>query len=100
MAEVYKPLFARVLIERELKEKVGSIIIPDAQRKKVAKCLGTVLAVGPAADKSIQVGARVIFGKFAGIWLDEGRVDADNERLFLCQDEDILAILEDGGKNE
>lgn len=91
----YTPLFARVLIKREIEEKRGSIIIPDAKRH--ARCEGTVISTGPTADESIKVGQKVIFGKHAGAWLDgtyTKGADNDDGTIFICQDEDVLAIVE------
>lgn len=96
MAEAkYTPLFARVLIRREIEEKRGSIILPDAKRH--ARSEGVIVAKGPTADDSIKVGQTVIFGKHAGTWLDatytKGSAN-DDGTLYMCQDEDILAIVE------
>lgn len=103
----YTPLFARVLIRREVKEKsAGGIIIPNAQRH--AKHEGVVVAKGETASESITVGDRVIFGKHAGAWLDStysdikdtarggikvGEKENDDGTLFICQDEDLLCII-------
>lgn len=99
----YRPLFARVLIKREIEEKRGSIILPDAKRH--ARSEGKVVAVGPTVDEHIKVGDHVIFGKHAGAWLDNtysqikdqrgfvGVKDNDDGTLFICQDEDVLAIV-------
>lgn len=105
MAEVkYTPLFARVLIKREIEEKRGSIIIPDAKRH--ARSEGVIIAKGATADENIAVGDHVIFGKHAGAWLDStytemkdargvvGRKDNNDGTLFICQDEDILCKVE------
>lgn len=94
----YRPLFGRVLIEREVEEKRGSIYIPDAKRH--ARSEGKVIAIGDTAE-GIKVGDHVIFGRNAGAWLDStytGSVENDDGKTFICQDEDILAVIEDGGK--
>ena len=104
----YKPLFARVLIRREVFEKIGNVLIPENIQKRHAKCEGVVIDKGPTADASIIVGSRVMFGRHAGTWLDatysmvrdargqqlSAVSDNDDGTLFLCQDEDILAIIE------
>lgn len=100
----YKPLFGRVLIEREVKSKSnGGIILPDAKRH--ARCEGKVIAIGPTAE-GVKVGDHVIFGKHAGAWLDNtyslakavtgqvGVKDNEDGTIFICADEDILAIVE------
>lgn len=103
----YKPLFGRVIIERVIETKRGSVLIPEHLAKRHSRSEGVVVAKGPAADESIQVGQHVIFGKHAGTWLDNtyspattpqgqaGLKDNGDGTLFLCQDEDILAIVEE-----
>lgn len=106
MKAAYKPLFGRVLIKREIEEKRGSIILPDAKRH--ARNEGVVVAIGPTVDENIKVGQHVIFGKHAGAWIDNtysdikdprGKIVAQNANddgtLFICQDEDLLAIVEE-----
>ena len=108
-----KPKFSRVLIKREVKEKVGSIIIPDNQAKRHAKCEGVIIAMGETAGftesynengesiviQTMKVGDKVIFGRHSGAWLDSNYTDRGDEKddgtLFICQDQDILAIIEE-----
>jgi co-chaperonin GroES (HSP10) len=87
----YKPVFARVLIERELK-KSSSIIIPDGAAKRNAPSSGVIVALGETASQTLQVGQKVLFGKHAGAWLDPTK-EGDDGTLYICQDEDILAII-------
>lgn len=91
----YEPLFGRVLLQREIVEKTaGGIIIANA--KKHSKLDGTIVALGPTADESLKVGQKVIFGRHAGAWLDSSfsnNQENDDGTLFICQDEDILAIV-------
>lgn len=94
----FEPLFARVLIWRDLEAKTkGGIILPNAKRH--AASVGTVKAVGPTCDPSIQVGMRVVFGKYAGTWLDENGSQLNQEDAeatkgwFVCADEDIILVV-------
>lgn len=101
----YKPLFGRVLIEREVTSNSGGVIIPETIAKRHARCEGKVIAIGPTAE-GVKIGDHVIFGKHAGAWLDNtyslakapngqvGVKDNEDGTLFICQDEDLLAILE------
>lgn len=100
----YKPKFGRVIIKREIKEKsAGGIIIPDAKRH--ATCIGIIESLGETAglienqEKSIfNIGDKVVFGRHSGAWLDAtyGQAgDNDDGSLFICQDADILAVVED-----
>jgi co-chaperonin GroES (HSP10) len=93
----YKPLFGRVIIKREVMEKTkGGILIPDTQKKRHAKCEGIVISVGPSAE-GVKEGDHVVFGKHSGTWLDStytGTAENEDGTTFICQDEDILAIIE------
>lgn len=114
MADKYRPIFGRVLIERQILKKVGSIIIPDSEQKRQAVCKGKVVALGSTAGwtksyddsgnermiREISVGDEVSFGRHAGAWLDASYGVADNDKddapYFLCQDIDLLAVIEKG----
>jgi chaperonin GroES len=88
----YQPIFARVLIKREINEKSsGGIIIPNAKRHATAE--GEILALGETASEILKVGQKVRFGKHSGAWLDPSDKEGDEGTLFICQDEDILAII-------
>lgn len=89
----YQPIFARVLIKREISEKIGSVYIPNA--KKYASSEGTIIALGETASDILQIGQKVIFGKHSGTWLDPSNKETDEGTLFMCADEDILAIIKE-----
>jgi chaperonin GroES len=90
------PLHDRILVKRiEEKETArGGIIIPDTAKEKPQE--GEVVAVGPGKmnDKGtripldVQVGDRVLFGKYSGT---EVRID-DEEYLILREDEVLAKI--------
>lgn len=84
-----RPLFSRVLIAREKMQSTSRIIIPDDVSKRNAPAKGTVIAVGPTCDPSIEVGQVVLFGRYAGDWIKDGE-----QEVYIAQDEDILAIEE------
>lgn len=59
------PLINRVLIEKEHKEKIGSIFVPgivDIESQK-----GKVLAVGDKVKLAIKAGDTVYFPKYSGL---------------------------------
>lgn len=94
-----KPLFARVLLEREKAAMIGNIVIPDEVRARHSGLKCRVLAVGPNADDQINVGSWVLIGQHAGAWLDENGAPvatADDAKLYIVQDEDILCEVSDG----
>lgn len=116
MSERYRPLFGRVLIERQIQKKIGSILLPEQEQQRRALCKGTIVALGDTAGwtrsyeddgtekfiRTIKVGDEVSFGRHAGTWLDQSygvaKNDKDDAPYFLCQDEDILAVVEKGDK--
>ena len=93
----FRPLHDRVVVKRiESEEKTkGGIIIPDTAKEKPQE--GEVLAVGPGArDESgkihpldVQVGNRILFGKWSGT-----EVKLDGEDLLIMKESDILGVLE------
>lgn len=96
----YKPLFDLVIIEREVKEKIGSIILPTGAGKQIAKAEGVIKALGPDAHESLKVGDKVIFGKYAGHWLDNTTdartgTEKDDGKLYICKDIDVMCVLQE-----
>ena len=93
----FRPLHDRVVVRRiEAEEKTkGGIIIPDTAKEKPMQ--GEVLAVGPGARNEdgdlipmgVQVGDRVLFGKWSGT-----EVKIDNEELLIMKESDIMGVLE------
>ena len=92
-----RPLHDRVIVKRldqETKTASG-IVIPDNAAEKPDQ--GEVLAVGPGKknDKgevmtlSVQVGDRVLFGKYSG-----QSVKVDGDELMVMREEDIMAVVE------
>jgi len=88
----FRPLHDRVVVKRiEAEEKTtGGIIIPDTAKEKPSQ--GEVIAVGPGGrDENgklipidIQVGDRVLFGKWSGT-----EVKIDGEELLIMKESDI-----------
>lgn len=86
----FTPLFARVLLSREKKEKIGSIILPDQAQDRYNPEEGVVIAVGHTADEAVGalIGKKVMFAKYSGAW-----INIQDKEYFLCQDEDILGVV-------
>ena len=94
----FRPLHDRVAVKRVEEEQrtKGGLIIPDTAKEKPMQ--GEVLAVGPGArdDKgelvpmSVQVGDRVLFGKWSGT-----EVKIDDEEVLIMKESDLLGVLED-----
>ena len=93
----FRPLHDRVVVRRiDAEEKTrGGIIIPDTAKEKPQE--GEVIAVGPGArDENgkvnpldVQVGDRILFGKWSGT-----EVRLDGEDLLIMKESDIMGIVE------
>ena len=98
-----RPLHDRILVRRieEEEQKVGGIIIPDSAKEKPQQ--GKVVAVGNGkADKDgkripldVKDGDTILFGKYSG---QEVRVD--NEDFLIMREDEVLAVIEGGGKKK
>jgi chaperonin GroES len=91
-----RPLHDRVIVKRldqETKTASG-IVIPESAAEKPDQ--GEVLAVGPGKrdgdgkriEPDLQVGERVLFGKYAG-----QQVKVDGTDLLVLREEDIVAVV-------
>ena len=93
----FRPLHDRVLVRRVEEEErtAGGIIIPDTAKEKPMQ--GEVIAVGPGARDetgklvplAVDVGDRVLFGKWSGT-----EVKIDGKDLLIMKESDILGIVE------
>ncbi|WP_176081815.1 co-chaperone GroES [Paraburkholderia tropica] len=92
-----RPLHDRVIVKRldqETKTASG-IVIPDSAAEKPDQ--GEVLAVGPGRRDNdgrriapdLNVGDRVLFGKYAG-----QTVKVDGNELLVLREEDIVAVVQ------
>ncbi|MEZ6129701.1 MAG: co-chaperone GroES [Planctomycetaceae bacterium] len=88
------PLDDRVVVKPDDAEETtaGGIVLPDAAKEKQQR--GTVLAVGPGrlldsgerAAVCVEVGDKVLFGKYGGT-----EVEIDGEEVKILRESDILA---------
>ena len=95
----FRPLHDRVVVKRiEAEEKsTGGIIIPDTAKEKPQQ--GEVTAVGPGGrDEAgklipidVQVGDRVLFGKWSGT-----EVKIDGDEYLIMKESDIMGVLVEG----
>ncbi|OZI17712.1 co-chaperone GroES [Bordetella genomosp. 7] len=91
-----RPLYDRIIVKRIEQERTtaSGIVIPDSAAEKPEQ--GEVLAVGSGkvhSDGSVralelQVGDRVLFGKYAG-----QTVKVDGEELLVMREDDVFAVL-------
>jgi chaperonin GroES len=94
----FRPLHDRVVVKPiEADEKsAGGIIIPDTAKEKPSQ--GEVIAVGPGGrDEAgklisidVQVGDRVLFGKWSGT-----EVKIDGQELLIIKESDVMGIIDE-----
>jgi chaperonin GroES len=94
----FRPLHDRVVVKRiDAEDKTaGGIIIPDTAKEKPSQ--GEVVAVGSGGrDESgklipidIQLGDRVLFGKWSG-----KEVKLDGQELLIMKESDVMGVLTD-----
>lgn len=92
-----RPLFDRILVKRneEPTKSKGGLFLPETAKEKPVE--GTVLAVGNGrvADDgkvtplTVQVGDKVVFGKYSGT-----EIKVDGEDRLILREDDVLGILE------
>ncbi len=92
-----KPIGDRVILKvSETEEKTeGGIVIPDTAKERPQRAEVVAVGSGSVDDKGerialeVQVGDKVIFGKFSG-----SEVKLEGEKYLLVRESDILAIVE------
>lgn len=95
-ASTVKPLSDRILVKIQVAEEktTGGIFLPEAAKEKPQ--VGEVVSVGAGkfndngtrSSVDIEVGASVLYSKYAGTDLKIG-----NEDYVLLREQDILAIV-------
>ena len=91
-----RPLHDRLLVRRieENETAKGGIIIPDTAKEKPQK--GEVLAVGNGKvlengtkiAMDVQVGNKILFGKYTGT-----DIKIDGEEVLILREDEVLAVL-------
>ena len=91
----FRPAADRVVIQRdESADKIGSIIVPDVAKEKIAS--GVVLAVGPGRrlgdgtlrPVEVNVGDRVLFERYSGQEIKIGAL----ERLLVMHEDAVSGV--------
>lgn len=94
----FQPLYDRVLVERlELDSAIaapGGLYIPDTMKEKPSQ--GYVIKVGQGRVREdgaivpliVQVGQKVLFGKYAGT-----DIKLNEKEYLMMREEDILGII-------
>jgi chaperonin GroES len=92
-----RPLYDRIVVKRvEEKEQMqGGLYIPDTAKEKpqegevVAVGKGKRLEDGKVVALDVQVGDRILFGKYSG-----SDIKLDNEEYLIMREDEVLGILE------
>jgi chaperonin GroES len=97
-----RPLHDRVVVKRieENETMVGGLYIPDSAKEKPQQ--GEVVAVGKGKrDDSgkvnaldVQVGDRILFGKYSG-----SDIKLDGNEYLIMREDEILGVLTNGSSN-
>lgn len=91
-----RPLYDRVVIKRvEAEEKTASgIVLPGSASEKpdmgIVTAVGTgkILENGSVRPLQVQVGDKVIFGKYAG-----QTVKVNGDELLVMKEEDLMGVV-------
>jgi chaperonin GroES len=94
----FRPLHDRVVIKRiEAEDKTaGGIIIPDTAKEKPSQGEVTAVSLGGRDESGklipidVQVGDRVLFGKWSGT-----EVTIDGQELLIMKESDIMGVITD-----
>ena len=95
----FRPLYDRVLLKRvEAETRTSSgLYIPDSAKEKpleaevMAIGTGRLGKNGKTTPLTLEVGNRVLFGKYTG---DEVKIDGED--YLIIKEEDVLAIVDRG----
>jgi chaperonin GroES len=98
-----RPLHDRVLVKRikEQEQLRGGILIPDTAKEKpqegevVAVGDGKILEDGNRLPLDVQVGDRVLFGKYAGT-----EVKIENEEFLILREDDLFGVIAQANKTK
>jgi chaperonin GroES len=94
-----RPLYDRIVVKRieQSEELQGGLFIPDSAKEKpqqgevVAVGKGKRLEDGEVVPLDVQVGDRILFGKYSG-----SEIKVDGEEFLIMREDDVLGVIEDG----
>ena len=92
-----RPLYDRIVVKRiEQQEQLqGGLHIPDSAKEKpqegevVAVGKGKRLEDGKVVPLDIQVGDRILFGKYSG-----SDIKLDGDEFLIMREDEVLGVLE------
>ena len=96
-----RPLYDRIVVKRLEEEETvqGGIIIPDSAKEKPQK--GEVVAVGKGKrledgkiiPLDLQVGDKILFGKYSG-----SDIKISGDEYLIMREDEVLGVLENEKK--
>jgi chaperonin GroES len=92
-----RPLYDRIVVKRieEQEQKVGGLFIPDSAKEKpqegevVAVGKGKRLEDGKVIPLDVQVGDRILFGKYSG-----SDIKLEQDEFLIMREDEVLGILD------
>src|SRR5512133_4245767 len=92
-----RPLYDRIVVKRLEQDEVmqGGLYIPDTAKEKpqeaevVAVGKGKRLEDGKLVPLDVQVGDRILFGKYSG-----SDIKLDGEEYLIMREDEVLGILD------
>lgn len=96
-----RPLYDRLVVKRieEAERMQGGLHIPDSAKEKpqegevVAVGKGKRLEDGKVVPLDMQVGDRILFGKYSG-----SEIKLDGQEYLIMREDDVLGILAGAAK--
>jgi chaperonin GroES len=87
-----RPLHDRIIVQRieEGEQKVGGIIIPDTAKEKPQQ--GKSKDDGKRLPLDVKAGDTILFGKYSG-----QEIKLDGDEFLIMREDEVLAVIEDGG---
>ncbi len=95
-----RPLYDRIVVKRVEEQEsktAGGLFIPDNAKEKpqegevVAVGKGKRLEDGKLVALDVQVGDRILFGKYSG-----SEIKLDGEEYIIMREDEVLGVLEGG----
>jgi chaperonin GroES len=92
-----RPLYDRIVVKRveEQQQMQGGLYIPDTAKEKpqegevVAVGKGKRLEDGKVVPLDVQVGDRILFGKYSG-----SDIKLDGDEYLIMREDEVLGILD------
>jgi len=92
-----RPLYDRIVVKRieDTEQMRGGLYIPDSAKEKpqegevVAVGKGKRLEDGKVVSLDVQVGDRILFGKYSG-----SDIKLDNDEFLIMREDEVLGIID------